>query len=132
MYGYFFFIIQASFLIPLFKLSPLSWLGPSATSIYTTFLIVFSLSEGIPKLMPVHIIPFTVEQAKGSPEVQERLILGAREGHKLNFNLPDIKLQTSPSIHSLYSKYLSLPTVHSSGKFGISLYLYIVRKFQAL
>lgn len=73
-------------------------------------------SLGLPIAPNYNPADFILEQAKGSPEVQERLILGAREGHKLNFNLPEnIKLQTTPSIHSLYSKYLSLPTVHTSG-----------------
>ena len=71
-----------------------------------------------------------MEQAKGSPEVQERLILGAREGLRLNFNLPDnVKLQTSPSIHSLYSKYLTLPTVHTSGEFKIVLIVLVYCDF---
>ncbi|KAK4290390.1 hypothetical protein Pmani_036699, partial [Petrolisthes manimaculis] len=60
---------------------------------------------------------FILEQVKGPPEIQERLIQGAAEGPQRihNFNLPAEsmkQLHTSPSIHSLYSKYLSLPSVH--------------------
>ncbi|XP_045112912.1 ABC transporter G family member 21-like isoform X1 [Portunus trituberculatus] len=72
---------------------------------------------GLPVAPHYNPADFILEQAKGSPEVQERLILGARERLGLNFNMQDsVKLQTSPSMNSLYSKYLGLSTVHTSDR----------------
>ncbi|XP_037798403.1 ABC transporter G family member 21-like [Penaeus monodon] len=59
---------------------------------------------------------FILELVKGSPEVQERVIQGANcPERRTTFNLSqNITIQTSPSIHSLYSKYLSLQDGHTT------------------
>lgn len=70
---------------------------------------------------------FILEQVKGPLEVQEKLIQNAKEGcTRVDFNqVPQtVTLETSPSIHSLYSKYLALPTVHVSSGVEPNQYLW--------